>query len=62
MDNVESAVEAWDTHLRVFVAANGEAPTEEAKRMTLIQMLPMEISAFISICSRVFQTTRPSPL
>ena len=38
MDKIESAVEEWDTNIRLFVAANGEAPTEEAKRTTLIQM------------------------
>ena len=41
MDNIESAVKEWETNLRRFVAANGGAPTEEAKRMTLIQMLPI---------------------
>ena len=36
MDKVETAVEEWDTNIRLFVAASGEAPTEEAKRMTLM--------------------------
>ena len=33
----------------MFVAAHGDAPTGDMKRMTLIQMLPMEIAAYISM-------------
>ena len=49
MEKVETAAEEWDTNIRLFVAADGEAPTEEAKRMTLILMLPLDISAYISM-------------
>ena len=49
MDKVETAVGEWDTNIRLFVVANGEAPTEEAKRMALIEMLPLDISAYISM-------------
>ena len=28
MDKVETAVEEWDTNIRLFVAANDEAPVE----------------------------------
>ena len=27
MDNIEAAVEAWNTNIRLFVAADGEEPT-----------------------------------
>ena len=50
MDKIESAVGDWDTNIQLLVAADGRAPTAEAKQMTLIQMLPMEISA--SQCMR----------
>ena len=50
MDKHESAVEEWDTNIKLFVAADGEMMLmEEAKRMTLIQMLPIELSAYISM-------------
>ena len=49
MDKIQSAVEECNTNIRLFVAANGKVPIEEAKRMTLDQMLPMEISACISM-------------
>ena len=49
MDGIEAAVETWNTNIRWLVAADGEEPTEEAKRITLISMLPMEISAYISM-------------
>ena len=49
MDGIEAAVETWNTNIRLFVAADGEQPTEEAKRITLIHMLPMEVSAYISM-------------
>ena len=45
MDNIEAAVEAWNTNIRLFVAVDGEEPTDAAKGMTFIQMLPMDISA-----------------
>ena len=45
MDKIESAVEDWDTNIRLVAAANGEPPSEEATRMTLIQMIPIDISA-----------------
>ena len=49
MDGIEAAVKAWNTNIRLFVAADGEEPTESAKRMTMIHMLPIEISAYISM-------------
>ena len=49
MDGIEAAVETLNTNIRLSVAADGEEPTEEATRMTLIQMLPMEISVYISM-------------
>ena len=33
----------------MFVAADGDAPTGDMKRMTLVQMLPMEIATYISM-------------
>ena len=49
MDGIEAAVEAWNTNIRLFVAADGEEPTESAKRMTLIHMIPIDVSAYISM-------------
>ncbi len=49
MDGIAAAVQAWNTNIRLFVAADGEAPTESAKRMTLIHMLPIDVSAYISM-------------
>ena len=42
IDKIEPAIEEWDTTIRLFVAADGTPPTDETKRMTLVQMLPME--------------------
>ena len=36
IDKIEPAIEEWDTNIRLFVAADGDAPTDETKRMTLI--------------------------
>ena len=33
----------------MFVAADGTAPTDEAKRMTLVQMFSMETAAYVSM-------------
>ena len=49
MGNIEAAVEVWNTNIRLFVAADGEEPTDDAKRMTLIQMFPMDISVYGSL-------------
>ena len=49
IEKIEHAVEEWDTNIRLFVAADGDAPTGDMKRMTLIQMLPVEIATYISM-------------
>ena len=49
IDKIESAIEEWDTNIRLFVAADGMAPTDVTKRMTLIQILPMDIAAYVSL-------------
>ena len=32
MDNIEAAVEAWNTNIRLFVAVEGDEPSESAER------------------------------
>ena len=49
MDKVSDAVRDWDTDLRLFKKAGGVEPTDHAKRITLIRMLPVEIGAYISM-------------
>ena len=49
MDKVSDAVRDWDTDLRLFKKAGGVEPTDHAKRITLIRMLPVEIAAYISM-------------
>ena len=49
IEKIEAAIEEWDTNIRLFVAADGDAPTGDMKRLTLIQMLPMEIAKYISM-------------
>ena len=49
MDKVSDAIRDWDTDLRLFRKAGGVEPTDHAKRITLIRMLPTEIGAYISM-------------
>ena len=49
MDKIEEAIQIWDTNLRLFKAAGGEVPTDETKRITLINMLPHDVSVYISM-------------
>ena len=49
MDGVSGALEEWDTSLRFFRAADGQEPGEEQKRLTLLTMLPAEVSAYVSM-------------
>ena len=36
IDKIEPVIEERDANIRLFVAADGDAPTDETKRMTLI--------------------------
>ena len=38
-----------DTNIRLFVAADGTPPTDETKRMTPVQILPMEMATHVSM-------------
>ena len=49
MDGVAGALEEWDTSLRLFRAADGQEPPDEQKRLTLLTMLPAEVSAYVAM-------------
>ena len=49
MDGVQGALEDWDTSLRLFTAADGAEPPDEQKRLTLLTMLPAEVSAYVAM-------------
>jgi hypothetical protein len=49
MDGVAGALEEWDTSLRLFRAADGQDPPDEQKRLTLLTMLPAEVSAYMAM-------------
>ena len=49
MDGVQGALEDWDTSLRLFKAADGAEPPDEQKRLTLLTMLPAEVSAYVAM-------------
>ena len=38
-DLIEQAIEDWDTDIRLFVKAGGRSPLDDARRLTLIQIL-----------------------
>ena len=49
MDGVEDAIETWDTDIRLFREAGGQPPPDHQRRSTLIQMLPIDISAYVTM-------------
>ena len=49
MDGVPGALEEWDTSLRLLRAADGQEPPDEQKRLTLLTMLPAEVSAYVAM-------------
>ena len=49
MDGVAGALEDWDISLRLFRAADGPEPQDEQKRLTLLTMLPAEVSAYVAM-------------
>ena len=40
LDRVEEALRDWDTNLRLFAEADGPMPSEQAKRISLVGILP----------------------
>ena len=46
LDGISAAFEDWDTNIRLFKAAHGSEPTDETKRLTLLQMLQQDVSAY----------------
>ena len=49
LEKVESAIDDWDTNVRLFELAGGVAPERGSQRMSLISMLPLELSAHITM-------------
>ena len=49
MDGVEDAVRDWNTNIRLFKKAGGTEPLDQAKRITLIRMLPIDIGAYVTM-------------
>ena len=49
LDGISAAFEDWDTNIRLFKAAQGSEPADETKRLTLLQMLPQDVSAYVAM-------------
>ena len=49
LEKVEGAIDDWDTNVRLFQLAGGVVPDNEARRMSLINMLPLELSAHVTM-------------
>ena len=43
--NIEQAIEDWDTTIRLYKKAGGDEPPDADRRMTLLQLLPLDIAA-----------------
>ena len=48
-DRIEQAIEDWDTDIQLFVKAGGSQPLDCDRRLTLIQILPANIAAYITM-------------
>ena len=53
LDAVDGAITDWDTNIRLFVKACGTPPADSVRRISLIQMLPMDVSAYITMHIRL---------
>ena len=49
LDDLSTALEAWDTNLRLFSAAGGVPPSSEQKRLSFVAMLPPDVSAHVTM-------------
>ena len=49
LDGISAAIEDWDTNIRLFKAAQGSEAVDETKRLTLLQMLPQDVSAYVAM-------------
>ena len=49
LDGITTALEDWDTNLRLFREAGGSEPNDESKRLTLVQLLPPDVSAYVAM-------------
>ena len=47
MENLQTALEVWDTNKRLFEQADGVLPAHDQQRLALIGMLPPDISATV---------------
>ena len=45
MDDLSAALEAWETHKRLFEKADGKLPDREQERLAFVGILPNDISA-----------------
>ena len=49
LDGITTALEDWDTNLRLFREAGGSEPNDESKRLTIVQLLPLDVSAYVAM-------------
>ena len=49
MDGVEDAIETWKTDIRLLREAGGQLPPDHQLRLTLIHVLPIDISAYVTM-------------
>ena len=61
LDDLSTALEAWDTNLRLFSAAGGVPPSSEQKRLSFVAMSP-QTSRPTSRCTWNSRSTRPTLL
>ena len=49
MDKVDEAITDWNTNIRLFEKAGGQTVTDAARRLALIDLLPPDISSYITM-------------
>ena len=47
MAGYSSALEDWETNLRLFATAGGVVPTGDAERLAFVKLLPQDVAAFV---------------
>ena len=59
MAGFADALKLWDTNIRLFTAAGGEAPRGDAQRIAFIKLLPPSVAAHVTLYSDNFTEFGP---
>ena len=49
LEGFASALEVWDTNIRLFKVAGGRAPEGDAKRIAFVKLLPPDVRANVTL-------------